>query len=322
VTAMESIPDVLRTTPFTSAQAVAAGMPKQRLRGRRFVQVHPRVWRCSDHEMTHLDHITAARLAMPADAHLTGVSRIQALGLDFGPRRPIRFVVARDHHIALDGIFLHRTRRLPPTDGNGVTVAAAFIAYCALARVIDAIKVGDWLVHHGHMTVDGVRALALAELWRPGAGEAIWVLDHLDGRSRSLRESETRSVLEFAGLVGAEVNAELVLSGGLVLTPDLRFARSGVVVEYEGRQHQEDRGQYSLDIDRYAAYRRDHVPYVLVTSEALARPRRMVRVVHEELVRHGYDGPAPSFAHRWALLFASVAVAAGPKGSVTDPWRR
>jgi hypothetical protein len=319
---VKEIPEVLRRTPFTTAQALAAGVPRSRLSGRRFVREHPRVWRCADHELSHADQVVAARLAMPADAHLTGITRLQALGLDFGPRYPIRFVVARDHHIALDRIFLHRTRLLPPTDGVGVTVPAAFIAYCALARVIDAIKVGDWLLHHGHTTLDEVRMLALAQIWRAGAGEAVWVLDHLDGRSRSLRESETRAVLAFAGLPPFAVNEELVLSDGLVLTPDLRHEQTELVVEYEGRQHQEDRRQYARDIDRYAAYRRDGIPYLLVTRELLARPQRTVRTIHRELARHGYDGPPPVFAHRWALLFASVTAAAGPKRGVADPWGR
>ena len=188
--------------------------------------------------------------------------------------------------------------------------------------MIDAIKVGDWLLHHGEMTMEAVRTLALAQLWRAGAGEAVWVLDHLDGRSRSLKESETRAALEFAGLPPDAVNEELVMSDGLVLTPDLLYRPIGLVVEYEGRQHQEDRTQYTRDIDRYAAYRRDGVPYVLVTNETLARPQRMVREVHRCLVARGYAGPAPEFAHRWALLFASVTVAAGPRKGVADPWER
>ena len=67
---------------------------------------------------------------------------------------------------------------MPPADEVGVTPAAAFVAYCRRARVVDAIQVGDWLLHRGHMTrrrscVD----LALAQPWRDGADEALWVLD-------------------------------------------------------------------------------------------------------------------------------------------------
>ena len=100
-------------------------------------------------------------------------------------------------------------RSLPPTTSFDVSVAAAFLFYCSHARVIDAIKVGDWLLYWGHMTIEEVRALALSALWRDGAHEAIWILEYLDARSRSLKESETRAVVDFAGLPRPQVNVEL-----------------------------------------------------------------------------------------------------------------
>src|SRR4029079_17694731 len=106
--------------------------------------------RVTDHLMNRDDWVAAGRLALPSHVHLTGISRIQQLGLDFGPRWPIRFVVESDLHLVVPGIFLHRTVRLPPTDAVGVAVPGAFIAYCARARAIDAIKVGDWLLHEEH----------------------------------------------------------------------------------------------------------------------------------------------------------------------------
>ncbi len=234
-------------------------------------------------------------------------------GLDYGPILPVRFVLARDHHIDLDGIFLHRTVRMPPTDDAGVTLAAAFIAYCAKTRVIDAIKVGDWLLRNTTLTKRDVRDLALAQIWRDGADEAVWVLDHLNRDARSLAESETRAVLEFAGLPSPEVNRLLELEDGLVVMSDLLYRELGVVVEYEGGQHQEDRGQYVGDIDRYAAYRRHDVRYVQVTKERLRQPKILVAEVYRELLAGGYDGPAPQFGHRWRLLFLSVTTALGPR---------
>ncbi|MDO9395807.1 MAG: hypothetical protein Q7T71_04625, partial [Herbiconiux sp.] len=62
------------------------------LEGQRFVRVLPRVYRLATHEMTHADWTRAAALALPDRAHLTGISRLQALGLDFGPRLPVRYV--------------------------------------------------------------------------------------------------------------------------------------------------------------------------------------------------------------------------------------
>lgn len=265
---MRPIPEDLRHGPFTRETARASGVSDRMLDGSRFVRVLPRVWRHREHEMTDDDWVEAARLALPDDAHLTGLTRLQLLGLDLGPRLPVRFVIARDHHLVHEEVFLHRTVRLPPTDDVGVTPAAAYLAYCARARVIDAIKVGDWLLFHGHVTPDLVRDLALAEPWRAGAVEALWVLDHLDARARSLPESETRCLLAFAGLPLPDVNLPIEMGDGVILTPDLWYAAQRVAIEYEGGHHQEDRGQYTSDIDRYASFRRGRITYLQVTRSA------------------------------------------------------
>jgi hypothetical protein len=263
--------------------------------------------------LSHDDRVLAATLALPHRAKLTGISLIQQLGLDYGPRTPVRFVIRGDHHLALDGLFLHRTKRLPPHDDHGVTPAAAFISYCSLARMIDAIKVGDWLLRNGHMTVESVRALALSELWRAGAQETVWVLEHLDGRSRSLPESETRAVLDFAGLPQPELNVALDDGPEPQVIVDLRYKRWGLVVEYEGAQHQEDRAQYVVDIGRYAWMRRHGVPYVQVTKEKMRHPRTLAGEVYGALVALGYDGPPPAFGDRWRLLFGTLSDALGPR---------
>ena len=265
---MHALPPELMTGPFTRTMALDLGATPRMLRGQRFVRVHPRVWRHGDHVMSFDDDVLAASLALPADARTTGITRIQQLGLDYGPRLPVRFVVSRDLHLDLDGVFLHRTARMPPLDDLGVWPPVAFVAYCALARVIDAIKVGDWLLHEHHMGWDEVHRFATENLWRAGADEAIWVLGHLDGDSRSLKESEMRAVLEFAGLEVPEVNTGAASPHDPSRIGDLVYRRWGVDVEYEGEHHQLDRAQYLHDIARYASLRRDSVPYVQVAKEA------------------------------------------------------
>jgi hypothetical protein len=262
--------------------------------------------------MTWEHHIAAAKLALPPDVHLTGITRIQLLGLDHGPALPVRFVMEGDHHAALENVFLHRTKLLPPVDDVGVTVEAAFIAYCSYARVIDAIKVGDWLLHHKFMTARSLIDLALAHQWRWGADEALWVVNHLNGDSRSLKESETRTVLTFAGLPAPEVNKAIQLDEETVAIGDLVYRQWKVVVEYEGAQHQEDRDQYTLDIDRYSLFRAHGQRYVQVTKEKLANPRGVAGAVYRELLRGGYDGPPPTFGDNYRLLFARVTAAVPP----------
>lgn len=310
---MRQIPAEIAHRPFTRSEARAAGVSDRQLDGRRFVRILPCVYRSRDHVMSEADWLLAARLALPVDAHLTGLTRIQQLGLDVGPRRPLRFVIARDHHVALDGIFLHRTVRLPPTDEVGVVPAGAFIAYCARARVVDAIKVGDWLLHHEHTSAVEIRDLALSSLWRDGAPEAVWMLDHLDARSRSVKESETGAVLAFAGLPDAEVNAAVDVQEDLEVIGDLVYRPWGLVVEFEGVQHQVDREQHGSDIDRYALMRAAQIAYVQVTKEKLARPRTLCGEVFRALVARGYEGRPPTFGTHWRQLFWSVSAAAGPR---------
>lgn len=310
---MKPIPESLPRGPFTRAQALAAGVSKKMLEGQRFVAVHRGVWRRRDHQMTDDDRVLAARLALPDYAKLTGISRIQALGLDFGPRLPVRFVVEGDLHLAFEDVFLHRTKKLAPTDDVGIAPAGAFLAYCARARVIDAIKVGDWLLFHGHTTVAEIRSLALMEPWRDGAHESLWILDHLDARSRSLKESETRSVPRFAGLPEPAVNVAVDVGEDVEVIGDLVYGDQDLVVEYEGAQHQEDRTQYNSDLDRYALMRAAGIPYVQVTKEKLDRPKTLVGEVYRALLKSGYTGPPPSFGEHWRQLFLPVSTAVGPR---------
>jgi hypothetical protein len=302
---MRRIPDGLLARPFHRSEALSLGLSARVLEGSRFVRVHPRVYRHRDHAMTFHDSVEAARLALPDDAYPTGATRLRLLGLEAGSARPLRFVVPRDLHLDLDGIFLHRTVRLPPLDGVGVTPAAAYVAYCHLARVIDAVGVGDWLLHRSHMSGDELHALVEDQDWRDGASETAWVIDHLVGDSRSLIESEVRSLVRFAGLPVPEPNAPIEV-GDATVHGDLWFPEYGVVVEVEGDHHQADRGQYVADIDRYAAYRRHDIRYVQVTKERLRTPRTVVRAIHDQLVLGGYVGPAPDFGPSWDLLFARL----------------
>ena len=310
---MKPVPADLLQGPFTRATATAAGVTSRMLEGNRFVRVFPRVWRHRAYTMTEPDWIAAAAMTLPPCARLTGISRIQQLGLDVGPVRLIRFVVEGDLHLALDGIFLHRTEKLPPTDDVGVTPAAAYLAYVARARVIDAIKVGDWLLQQGHVTLEELGDVALSALWRDGAYEALWLLDHLHGGSRSIKESETRAVLAFAGLPAPEVNAPIDLEDDIVVIGDLVYRKWRVVVEYEGAHHQQDRQQYVADLGRYALMRAGNVRYVQVTHETLTHAKTLVGEVYRTLVEQGYTGAPPTFGERWRLLFAPVSTAVGPR---------
>lgn len=251
--------------------------------------------------------MAAARLALPPSARTTGATRLQELGLDVGPRSPLHFVVEGDLHLVLDGVFLHRTVKMPSGDDVGVSVEAAFVAYCAESRTIDAIKVGCMLLKMELLDADELERMLTEEPWRRGVGETSYVLPFLDARCRSLPEAELLTYVVCAGLPMPEVNKTIELAAGLEVTPDEWFVPYEVAIEYEGSHHQEDRGQYNADIDRYAAYRRHKVDYELITKERLRSPKATVRIVHAALVARGYDGPAPDFEGLWTTLFVRLA---------------
>jgi hypothetical protein len=270
----------------------------------RFVEVHPSVYRLADVELDEGGRVDAARRAVPADARVSHGTRLRLLGVRRGPLLPIHLTIGRELHLKLPGIMLHRTALMRPHDDEHVSVEAAYIGYAMTARLIDLIVIGDWLLHRGHMTKESVLALAKAQSWRPGAAQVVAVMPHLDGRSRSLPESETRVFLTFAGLPKPEVNLDVHDEEGVFLAcGDLVYVLWRLFIEYEGGQHWTDPDQIASDVDRYARLRRTEWGYLQVTKRHLAAPTAMVRTVHRALVARGYDGPAPEFGRVWGSLF-------------------
>ncbi|RYB93182.1 hypothetical protein EUA93_01725 [Nocardioides oleivorans] len=300
---MTRIPEEFLHGPFGRRSALDAGITARVLEGVRFRRVHEAVYVHRDHETTWADHVEAARLALPHAARTTGTTRLRQLGIDVGSPFPLHFVVEGDLHLVLDGVFLHRTVKIPPCDEDGVSVEAAYVAYCADARLIDAIRIGCFLLYQQRL--DGVLLdqLLTDEKWRRGAAETAYALPFLDDRPRSIPEAELLAYVVFAGLPVPEVNERTTLPDGTELTPDQHFEDYDLVVEYEGGQHLDDRGQYLADIDRYAAYRRNATAYEQVTKELMRSPRATVRRIHGALRKQGHGGPEPDFEGAWLMLF-------------------
>jgi len=312
---MFSVPDDFRLRPFTRAEALRGGITRGVLQGPQFRRLYDGVYCHADLQPSFDDRLAAARLALPDDARTTGITRIQELGVDHGPRSPLHFVVEGDLHRAITGVFLHRTARSPSQDDRGVTAAAALVAYCAEARTIDAIKVGCELLRRRLLDLHDLERILCDEKWRRGVPETRYVLPRLTDRCRSLPEAELLTYVGASRLAPPEVNVEVEIAPGVRVTPDLWFRHLRAAAEYEGSQHQEDRAQYNADIDRYAAYRRHDVAYALVTKERLRTPRTAVRTLHAMMVDCGYDGPPPDFGPEWDALFQ-------PLGDVVRPRRR
>ncbi|UUZ58009.1 hypothetical protein [Nocardioides sp. B-3] len=226
-------------------------------------------------------------------------------------------MVAVDHHLTIPGIFLHRTVSMPSAGDEGVDVEAAFVAYCAEARVIDAIKVGSMLLHLEQLDLEALQRLLVEQPRRRGVLEARWVLEHSEGRCRSLPEAELLTLVRFSGLPEPDVNPELRTDDGTLVIPDLWWAPWRQAVEYEGGHHREDRSQYIADIDRYLIFRRIQAAYLQITKERLRRPRVAIRLVFRALAEAGYEGPEPEFGELWGSLFRPLRDVVRP--AAADP---
>lgn len=110
---MFAVPEKFRSGPFARSAALDAGISARVLQGVQFGRLHDGVYCHRHHELTFADRIAAARLALPAEARTTGITRLQELGLDYGPESPLHFVLAGDHHLALSGVFLIAPRPCP-----------------------------------------------------------------------------------------------------------------------------------------------------------------------------------------------------------------
>jgi hypothetical protein len=302
---MQDIPQPLTSGPFRYADAIAAGVTPARLRTRRFRKIHRGVYVLADVELDLLEKLAAARLALPPDARLSHISRIQQLGLHIGPEAPLHFTVARDHHVVPRGVILHRTKVIPPADDHCVSPAAAFIGICESMTLIELITIGDWLLHGGHMSLLELRELAHRDRWRPGAVQAHRVSRFLDAAAASPQESRMRCYVVFAQLPVPQVNVP-ILDDPNSPVADLWIEEYQLAIEFEGGHHFADVSQLKRDIWRYAAMRDADIAYVQVTHEMLLQPKAFIMNVDKALRSRGYIGPRPVFGEFWDSLFRPV----------------
>lgn len=301
------VPAELHGRPFHRDEALALGVTARQLQHSRFVDLFPSVYRLEDTLMTPRAWVEAGRLALPGDAHASHQTRLVDLGVELGPLFPLHFTVPRDLHLAAkpSKLFLHRTVALPPVDDGGVSIAAALTGAASILRLLDVVKLADWVLHRGHVRVHDLRRFTETDHWRPGADELRRALELVDPGSASPPESELRCLLVGAGLPRPESNADVHDADGRFLARgDLVYRWLKLLIEYEGRQHTFDVAQFERDIHRYGGLRGDAWAYFQATSSMLETPAATVRAIHQLMVRQGYTGAPPSFVgRRWQSLF-------------------
>ncbi|MCK6081559.1 endonuclease domain-containing protein [Microbacterium sp. EYE_5] len=156
----------------------------------------------------------------------------------------------------------------------------------------DLAAAGDFLVGaRGLLTLDDLAAELAAGR---GRGQHALEAAFVDVRvgAESPTETRLRLVLGAAGLPEPALNTALRAPGGrFVARLDLSYEQWRVAVEYDGRQHAEDRAQFERDSDRWHDIREQGWVLVRVLRHhLLGEGRAAVGMVQAALRRAGWPG--------------------------------
>ena len=309
----EPIPALDTMHPFTTAQALAAGIDPSRLRRREFRRLAKGKYVSSQRRPSALLDAQAALLGHPPSAMATHTTAARVYGmpvphdvnLHVGVTDPLDRRRRKGVH---SHVVARTTRVLEHRDVRIAAPADVYVQLAAMLPLVELVVVGDYIVRQGwHSPDDLVRLCAASE--EAHAGEALAAARYVREGVDSPMESRLRMLLVLAGFPEPLVNFKLRDTFGAVIRRfDLYYADVRVLVEYDGRQHAEDPDQYDHDI-----YRREELDdgewrIVVVTAKGIyARP--------EETLQRAARCSGP-------VKWPACHVVSTPSGVDTSPARR
>jgi hypothetical protein len=296
--------------PFSRAEARAAGLTPEMLLSKRFHKIFWDAYVSREVRITPLlkaktvirlvpsgsfiSHHTAAELwgaAMPAG----GVTHVT---LPSARRRQVRQGI-RSHY---------RKDRAQTTHRKGLPVSTPEQTFLDLAAVgvglVDLVVAADGMIRAGHTSPE-----LLIEAAAQWSGKGCRVARRAASLARpsvdSPQESRLRLLLVLAGLPEPRVN--LIMrgrDGGWRRRYDLAYEHLRLIIEYDGRKHAEDAGQWLTDIFRREELDQMRWRLVIVTSEGIYQdPLRTLERVRDALLECGVLGIRRTFKLEWRLHF-------------------
>lgn len=285
----------------------------RRPRGRKYRRVLRGVYLPADTPPTLVDRCNAALLMAPPDAVITGVTALHLHGVSVGSPTPIRLATATELRRRTAGVRLARTRRLPEQSRRVARPASAWLDACRELGLVDAVAAADWLLRLGLVTGPDLATAAAATSGR-GCRTARRAAELARSKVRSPKESELRLLLVLAGLPELRCNVSVGNDERRIAEVDLLFDECQVAVEYEGEQHRTDGWQWSVDIERMEDLITAGYAVIRVTAARMLDPRGLIHIIHDQLRRRGYAGPAPSLTAEWRQLFEGAGRRADAQG--------
>ncbi|GAB3706057.1 DUF559 domain-containing protein [Mariniluteicoccus flavus] len=284
------------TDPFLRRTAIESGITQDQLRSSPFRRLLHGVYIASSEPESLETWVRGARLVLPEDARVTGMTALRLAGARFGRDFPLHFVTCARPPIRRDGLLVQRVRTLS-SPGGIAGIAEAYAVACDRLSLLEAVQLGEHLVQLKLTTFEQIHTVATKA-----------VREHLRRGPESVRETRLRLTLTLAGLPEPDIQVEVFdEKGRLVARLDHAYADLKLAVEYDGRHHAEDSEQWNRDIRRREDLERLGWRIIVVTSERLARPITLVREVHQALKDLGRRCEDPCFDLRWRAEFGVPA---------------
>jgi very-short-patch-repair endonuclease len=297
------------TRPFTTAQALAAGITAAQLRGPLFRQLSKGVHVSAAREASALLNAEAALLThrQPAYASHFSAARVYKIPV---PTHPDEHVTVRnpDQRRRRKGVRSH----VAPAEAFVVTIAGVpisppmqtFVELAEYLSLVDLVVVGDFIVRQGWCTPE-----ELVEFCRRSkdqhAGKAMRAAKYVREGVDSPMETRLRMLLVLAGLPEPVVNFKLYDEFGRVRRRlDLSYPEVRVIVEYDGRQHVEIIEQWDSDLDRREEFDDGDWRIIVVRSKGIYQePERTLARVLNVLKQRGAANLPTQLSDEWRAHF-------------------
>lgn len=297
--------------PFTRADAVAAGLEPKLLRGSRFRRLFRGVYVLREVPVSPFVRTQAALVLHPPTAFASHVSAARVYRLPV-PELPSEHVSVGDpaDRRTRPGIVSHLASGTTAADivtYRGVRVAAPFRMFVQLASLlslVDLVVVGDAMLR-----VFDIRATRLVQECEASNGRsacaarkaAAFVRDEVD----SPMETRLRMLIVLAGLPEPVVNHKIRDEhGNVVIRLDLSYPDLKLIIEYDGRQHAEDTGQWNRDLERREIFDDTQWRILVVTAKGIYRePTRTLARIRRALVNRGCPAVPRQLCEDWRCYF-------------------
>jgi len=295
--------------PFTRADWERSGASPYVLRRKEFQQIFHGIWIRRD--AIDVDTRIRAALALhpePAIASHFSAGRLHGFPLPDHAFEHVMVFASQDRryraeiksHVAI------RPRRTVSIRGVITSdLVATFVDLAGYLSLVELVVVGDWIVRHRPITPQQlVEACRMSQEHHAGAAAvaASFVRAGVD----SPMETRLRMLIVLAGLPEPCVN-HIVRhpDGSWRRRYDLWYESAQLVVEYDGRQHAEDTGQWQVDLERREEFDDEGIRVLVVTSAGIFHePLRTLQRIRRQLVLRGY-GAVPPISPAWEQYFAA-----------------